>query len=715
MSEFHSPLWYRLAGLKPRLKPHVEVSLHDYLGAPWYVLMDSTTGKVHRFSEAAYAVIGGMNGRHTLDQIWSAAAERLDRDAPSQSDVVQLMSQLYQSDLLNVDGVPDAAEVLERMRRTRASKRQRYYKNPLSIPVPLFNPDAALTAMAPLVTGRGAGRLWTLLWLVVVVPALVLLPAHFESVLTGGPREWLAMQNLALMAVVYPVMKVLHELGHGLVLKRYGGESHEVGIMFLVFYPVPYIDASSSAFLADKGKRALVGGAGILVEVWLSAAAFLVWLAVEPGLVRDLMFNTMLIGGVSTLVVNGNPLLKFDGYHVMCDLCEMPNLGTRANAYWGYLVKRYLLGVTDEKSRPASRLERSVFGIYAPAAFAYRLMVMLGIAAMVASQYLVVGLMLAGWSIYQGFLLPVLKTLAKLWSDPRLAEKRGRAWAMTVAAGAAIAAGLFIVPAPHWVNGQGVVWLPDSAYVRAQSRGVIVELPVANDRAVEASDTILVMDNVDVRTRTNVQTARLEEARVTAAAEQVRDRSAYMLAREQAAQEAARLEELLTRVSDLVVASSVDGVLFFPQPERLPGRYISEGEVVGFVRPKGVTVVRVALFQSDAEFLDDRLDSVVVMAVDRPDRSYAATVLRQVPAATNQLPSAALGSAAGGPFATDPADSSRSTALDRVVQLDILVPDMAADRFGGRVLVKFGLGWEPLGHRLIRSARLTFLNLFSGA
>lgn len=716
MSEtFHSPFWYRLSGLRPRLKPHVEVSLHDYRGQPWYVLRDGVTGKVHRFSEAAYAVIGAMDGRHTLDAIWADAAHRLDTDAPSQNDVVQLMSQLHQADLLSVDGVPDAAELLERMKRQRATKRQRFYKNPLSITVPLLDPDRALDALVPLVRGRTAFWIWVLGWLAVMVPALVLLPVHFQTLMGGGPREWLAMENLVLMAVVYPIMKLLHELGHGLALKRHGGESHDTGLMFLVFFPVPYIDASSSAFFPHKGARALVGAAGILVELWLSGLAFLLWLVAEPGLFRDLMFNAMLIGGFSTLVVNGNPLLKFDGYHVMCDLCEAPNLGTRANAYWGYLVKTHILRIGGEKGRPATRFERVLFFFYAPAAFVYRLVVMLGIAAMVATQYLIVGVLLAGWSIFQGFVLPTGKTLARLWSDPRLAEKRGLAWGLIAAGLGAAAIGLFAVPAPLWTIGQGVVWLPENAHVRAAAPGMVVNVPVGNGVEVALGEAVLVMDNIEARTQMSVQGARHAEALAIATAERVRDPASYQLAREQLAQEAARLENVTARVNDLVVAAGMSGAVFFPQPERLEGRFLAEGEVVGYILPHGVANVQAVLSQPDAEFLDEKLQAVSVMALDAPGIAHQASLVRRVPAATNVLPSAALGSEAGGPFPADPGDPDGLRALDRLVQIELFVPDLPAERFGGRVLVKFALGSEPVGYRVLRAVRVTFLDLFSGA
>ena len=106
-------------------------------------------------------------------------------------------------------------------------------------------------------------------------------------------------------------MKALHELGHSYAVKRWGGEVHEIGIMFLVFMPVPYVDASESAGFQSKWQRAFVGAAGILVEIFLASLALFIWLNAEEGLVRAFAFNVMLIGGVSTLFFNGNPLLRF--------------------------------------------------------------------------------------------------------------------------------------------------------------------------------------------------------------------------------------------------------------------------------------------------------------------------------------------------------------------------------------------------------------------
>ncbi|MEM6666456.1 MAG: site-2 protease family protein, partial [Pseudomonadota bacterium] len=310
-TSFFSQLWYRVATLKPALKPNLEIALHSYRGAPWYVIRDPMTGKVHRFTAASYALIGAMTGSATLQDIWQASVTRLGAAAPSQDDVVQLLMQLNQSDLLLVDSVPIADELIERMERQRGQKRAKFWKNPMAVPLPLFDPDRLLEALSPLVRGP-MGWVWAALWFALIGTVLAVLPSQWAALTATGIREVLALQNLVILACVYPVVKLLHELAHGLVAKRYGAEVHEVGVMFLVFFPVPYVDASASAAFPEKGQRALVGAAGILAELAMAALALFVWVAAEPGLVRDVAFNVMLISGFSTLIVNGNPLLKFD-------------------------------------------------------------------------------------------------------------------------------------------------------------------------------------------------------------------------------------------------------------------------------------------------------------------------------------------------------------------------------------------------------------------
>src|SRR5260370_20248483 len=147
--------------------------------------------------------------------------------------------------------------------------------------------------------------------------------------------------------------------------------------MLLVFLPVPYVDASSSAAFPEKWRRALVGAAGIIVELVLASLALFVWLDVEEGLLRAFTYNVMLIGGVSTILFNGNPLLRFDGYYVLADLLEIPNLADRAKRFINYLIIRNLFGVKGASSPATSPGEPFWFILYGVSAFFYRVGIVL--------------------------------------------------------------------------------------------------------------------------------------------------------------------------------------------------------------------------------------------------------------------------------------------------------------------------------------------------
>jgi putative peptide zinc metalloprotease protein len=194
----------------------------------------------------------------------------------------------------------------------------------------------------------------------------------------------LAVDNLFVLYLVFPLIKALHELGHASATKAGGGEVHDLGIVLLVLLPVPYVEASAATVFKSKYRRALVGAAGMGVELFVAAIAFYIWLLVEPGLVRAILFNVMLIASVSTLLFNGNPLLRYDAYYILADLIEIPNLAVRSTRYWGYLIERYILGVHDAEAPDASWAEKVWFLFYGFASTLYRIFVTIVIALFIA-------------------------------------------------------------------------------------------------------------------------------------------------------------------------------------------------------------------------------------------------------------------------------------------------------------------------------------------
>ncbi|MCP4878249.1 MAG: hypothetical protein GY896_22585, partial [Gammaproteobacteria bacterium] len=334
-----STYWYRVANLKPVLRDAAIISRHVYRGQPWYVLRNSLSGRNHRFNAAAYALIGQMDGQRTVQEIWENT-DKLSIDAsPTQDEVILLLGRLHDADLIQSDILPSTVELFRQAQGQPSNGWKQRVSNPFSLRFPLCDPEWLLErwrSLAAPMFSRGT----FILWLLVVLSAIVAAVMHWPE-LSGSLADKLFLpSNLLLLWLVYPLVKILHEFGHAFAVKKWGGEVHEMGIILLALTPIPYIDATASSSFPDKHRRIGVAAMGMMVELLLASLALFVWLNVETGLISALAYNVMLIGGVSTLLFNGNPLLRYDGYYIFADLFEIPNLGQRSTRYLGYLLQR---------------------------------------------------------------------------------------------------------------------------------------------------------------------------------------------------------------------------------------------------------------------------------------------------------------------------------------------------------------------------------------
>ena len=242
-----------------------------------------------------------------------------------------------------------------------------------------------------------------------------------------------------------------------------------MGLTLLVFVPIPYVDASAAAAIRSKHRRMLVSAAGMMVELFLAAIALFVWLNVEPGLLRLAAFNIMLIGGVSTLLFNGNPLLRFDAYYILKDAIEIPNLASRSSRYITFLAKHYLLALPSES--PATRAgERGWLLFYGVASTLYRLLVTFGIILFIAGKFFVIGVLLAVWAAVMQIVVPAVKIMSFVLFNRALDQRRVRAVAVSTALLGALSAIVFLAPMPSATHAEGVLSLPEQARVQAWHR-----------------------------------------------------------------------------------------------------------------------------------------------------------------------------------------------------------------------------------------------------
>ncbi len=711
---WYSASWYRVAQFRPRLRSHARIYRHHFRGTLWYVLQDRTSGRFHRFTPEVYQVIALMDGARSVEEIWDSVCTRLDADAITQDEMIQLLGKLYSADVLYGDVPPDIVELSERGRKLKRQKLLQSLLNPLALRIPVFDPDDFLGATLPLVRPL-ISWFGVLLFLGVVGYGALLAALHWSELSANVVDRVLATQNLLLLLLAYPCTKALHELGHAYVIKRWGGDVHEIGLMFLVFMPVPYVDASDSIAFHSKWQRALVAGAGILTEIFLAALAMIVWAAAEEGIVRAFAFNVMLIGGVSTLLFNGNPLLRFDGYYVLCDLLEIPNLGSRANRYLGYLIQRYAFGLEHAESPVTAKREGVWFVLYAVASFLYRLTITFAIVVLLVSTELrAVGIVLAIWAVFLMLVLPLLKQLWYLLTSPALRRKRGRALGVTAGMLLGILALLFLIPVPHNTLAQGYVTTDAGAAVNARADGVVAELLVAPGAQVAPGTPLLVLDDPLHAARLRMLQARIGELELRLQAELVSDQATAKIVREELQQARADLDSAQQQARELVVKSERSGRVIVPGYHDLLGRFVHRGDLLAYVTDFHDPLIRVVVDGNSADLVRRATESLSVRFAAAPERAYAARVVRDEPALSPLLPSLVLAKEGGGAISLDPSAPGHNQALTSLLHLDLRLaeaPDVTT--YGDRVYVRFTHGNEPLASRLYRGVMQVFLRYFS--
>jgi len=704
--------WYRVASLRPRLRSHLRVQRHFYRGARWYVLQDALSRRTHRFDARAYYVIGLLDGRRSMQEIWDAALRRFGDEAPSQEELIRLLGQLHLSDLVQCDTTPDVDELLRRARRVGQRTRLARWLAPLAIKVPLLDPDHLLERCLgwyrPLFSPLGAA-----LWLAVVGWGLFTAVQHWNELTHDLSSRVLATENLVVLALVFPLIKALHELGHACAVKAWGGEVHEMGIMFLVLMPVPYVDASAANAFPEKRRRVLVGAGGMVVELFIASLALALWLEMQPGIARAVLFNVMLIAGVSTVLFNANPLLRFDGYYILSDLLEIPNLRQRAQQALAAFCQRRLFGM-DAAGPEAGLGERAWLFFFAVASFVYRIGITFSIALFIASQYFVIGVLLALWTLASGVALPLALLVNYLAFSPRLRRYRVRAVATSALLAAAVCGLVFLVPVPSWTTAQGVLWATEQSIVRAGAEGFITRVIAAPATRVRRGAPLIEAADPLLPSRLGVLTARRDELEARYYADRVDSLVKAQMTQESMKALDAELARAGERAADLVMKSPADGLFVVPAAGDLPGRYVRQGELVGYVIPEGPARARVVVPQQTAALVRANTERVTVKLAERLDDTFEARIVREVPRAVDHVPSLALSQAGGGEIAMDPGSPGQAPkTLQTHFEFEIELLSGRAIGAGGRVYVRFDHPPETLAVQGWRLARQLFLKRFT--
>lgn len=713
MSEsIFSPLWHRVAGLHPRLRAHVRLERQRLRGETWYLLRDEASGRIHRVNASAYAFVGRCDGRHSVAELWEVLRIELGEQMPSQNEILSLLGRLFEGSLLEFEHSPDLKGVFRR--REKAERRRKMRNaNPFSFRISLGDPSrllARLSFLAPLLFSWPALCLWLLVVGVALAAAAVNAPAIAAAVSQSARNP----SSLILLWISYPLIKAVHELAHGLAVRRWGGQVGAFGVALLLLMPVPFVDASEANAFRHRHQRVFVSAAGIMAELLIAAFALVLWLNIEDGLLKDFMLAAMTIGSLSTLLVNGNPLLRFDGYYVMIDAFGLPNLASRSRQWWGAFVQRSLLGLRERTPLAEALGEWPWLLAYQPLSWLYRAFLSVLITGWVGAYSNALGYAAALWFAWVMLLQPALQGW-KLLSGATIPEfRRGRAMFVGSAATAAALAIFTLLPLPWVTVAEGVVWLPQDAGLVAGSEGFVREYRVADGARVSRGDLLLVMDDDTLVTRqvelrrqlTGLESALFQSINGDAALAGNLDEDMRRVA--------AALAEVDARVAALDVRAARDGIVSLPHQADLVGRFVERGTMLGQIFADDPVTVRVAVKQGASALIQSHLERVEVSLADAPGKIHRAELVGEVPGATQRLPSAALASSGGGDIAADShADDDALLTREPVVWLDVKLADIRRDRIGGRAWIRFEHGGATLFERVLRGGRQLLLQHFS--
>ena len=658
-----SDSWYKIADARVSLLPGVAVHRQQWRGRAWVVLEDAYSHRFFRLTPEAYDFVRELTPEVRIDDAWQSYLSRHPDKAPGQEEVVQLLSQLHASSLLYFRDGSNDAEIFERKREHKRKEWKGKLLSFLFFRIPIWDPDPMLERLHQLLK-RVPGA-WVLgLWLLVCLAGTVAVLQHLPA-LTDRAQGAFALANLPWLYLCLAGNKLLHELGHGYVCKRYGGSVHTFGLMFLVTTPLPYVDTTSTWAFPNKWHRIFVSAAGMLVDLFLAAVGALVWAATGPGLVNSLGFNLMLIGSVSSLLFNGNPLLRFDAYYMFADWVGIPNFYQKAQQYWYYLGDRYLLGSHAARPPIDDETERNWFLIYAPVSLIYRVLVTTGIVMFVMDLWFGLGLVVLLTTLIAMVVMPTVKLVQHL-TGPAVQSHRTRALAGVGVIATVLGVLLFVLPFPYSLNAHGVLQSSRQSILFAPFDGRILRAGMGHGQLVQAGQSLMAMDEASLRLDMEQTEMERNELWVLERQALTGKMAEIHVVRKQIEAKTQRLQDLKERLDSLDIKAPHEGRFVSVESREKVGAWVQQGTELGHVIDTHAPFEMVAVVSQERarEIFDAGQGRLRVRLVGQSDETLAIDQLVVLPYQRNRLPSAALGWMGGGDMPVSAQDSKGETSAE---------------------------------------------------
>jgi putative peptide zinc metalloprotease protein len=616
-------------------------------GAVVYLIEDHVTSRFYHVGKREYTFMQAIDGQSGMAEILSrtnsqlAEPERLD-----EAEAKQIVFWLLRENLLvNEAGLP----VLEQhQQHSGRLKSVTSLLNLISIKIPLINPNQLLNHLMPRLDwmlGRGA----FVIWLLMLMAGFYHIAADWKDFVEASSGV-LYVNNWLWLGGGYIVLKLLHELFHGLVCKKYGGEIYEAGIILILFMPIGYVDATSSWRFHDRWQRIHTAAAGMMIELFAAALAVIVWAESEAGLIKTLTYNVVIIAGISTVIFNANPLMRFDGYYIFTDLVDIPNLYSRGRQYIFYLLKKYLLG---EKSEfPASGTHKDLLiRVYGVATLIWRLLIMVILLVGAWTLFYGAGMVIAVLAMILYFALPGWMVIRYISNEIKQQRLDLQNTIIRITAFAVIS--LVLLTQFTWSLGltaPAIVNYAEVEIVHARVPGFIKRVEVQNGQQVGRNDILLVLENPEIGGDGKQLDLLLQESRLKSRLlYRAEELSAWQAEQRQADMLKDQLEQKQKQLQDLALYASRPGRVIARHLEHLVGSYVKTGEKLLMIGDEAHKEMRVSIAQNDVESFRSMVGhKVQVRLDDYLENSFPAILERVEPRASIAVLNNELTALAGG-------------------------------------------------------------------
>ena len=493
--------------LTVRMRPDLVANRQRYQGQGYWVVKEPVGLQYFRFHEEEYYILNCLDGHISLQQIKDGFEQRFAPQKITFGDLQQFIGMLHRSGLVISNSPGQGKSLRERGRKKKNKETFGKFANVFALRYRGFDPEKILNVLLP-----WFGWVFTVPALIFFVGMLLaastLLATQYDTVYARLPSfgQFFAADRWLILAATMAIVKVIHEFGHGLSCKKFGGECHEIGFMLLVFTPCLYCNVSDSWMLPNKWKRVWIGAAGIYVEMILASMAAFVWYFTETGTtINDLCLNMMFLNVVSTILVNGNPLLRFDGYYVLMDLLEIPNLRQKSTEVLKRWFQKTCLGLELQDDPFLPQRGKLFFGLFTIASVIYRWVVVFSITWFVIKVLEPYGLQSVGRIVavigFAGLVAqPIIQTWKFVRTPGRLSKVKKKPLLISMAIAGAVIAAFCYIPLPHSVDCALEIRPSRAGTVYAGTPGRI-DWAVAPKTWVEQGDQIAILKNPELDIR----------------------------------------------------------------------------------------------------------------------------------------------------------------------------------------------------------------------